>query len=73
MEVRTTEFRKRLSRFLRELGPGVVSGASDTDPTTVATMSVVGSTAGYSLSWLAILTFPMLANVQMISSAPVSG
>jgi len=68
MEARTTEFRKRLSRFLRELGPGVVSGASDTDPTTVATMSVVGSTAGYSLSWLAILTFPMLANVQMISA-----
>jgi Mn2+/Fe2+ NRAMP family transporter len=65
---RTSRFRKRLFGLLRELGPGVVSGASDTDPTTVATMSVVGSTTGYSLSWLAILTYPMLANIQVISA-----
>ncbi len=58
----------RLYGYLRALGPGVVSGASDTDPTTVATMSVVGSTTGYSLSWLTLLCYPMLANVQVISA-----
>jgi Mn2+/Fe2+ NRAMP family transporter len=51
-----------------ELGPGLVAGASDVDPTTVATMSVVGSTTGFALSWLTLLTLPMLAVIQAISS-----
>jgi hypothetical protein len=38
-------------RLLRALGPGFVSGASDNDPTTVATVAVVGSTTVYALGW----------------------
>jgi Mn2+/Fe2+ NRAMP family transporter len=65
---RTTDFRRRLFRYLKALGPGIVSGASDADPTTVATMSVVGATTTYRLSWLTVLVYPMLANVQVISA-----
>lgn len=51
----------------KQLGPGIVSGASDNDPTTVATLAVVGSTTAYALGWLVILIIPMLAAVQAIS------
>jgi Mn2+/Fe2+ NRAMP family transporter len=60
--------RPRLPRALRLLGPGLVAGASDNDPTTVATVAVVGSTTGYLLGWLALLLFPMLAVVQIVAA-----
>jgi Mn2+/Fe2+ NRAMP family transporter len=50
------------------LGPGLVGGASDVDPTTVGTVSVVGATTVYRLSWLMALVFPMLATVQALST-----
>lgn len=53
----------------KQLGPGIVSGASDNDPTTVATLAVVGSTTGYALGWLVLLIIPMLAAVQAISAS----
>ncbi|MGH9126168.1 MAG: NRAMP family divalent metal transporter [Acidimicrobiales bacterium] len=52
----------------RQWWPGLISGASDVDPTTVATIAVVGSTTVYGLSWLTLLVFPMLAIVQAIST-----
>lgn len=55
-------------RYVRALGPGIISGASDNDPTTVATMSVIGASTGFRLSWLTILIYPMLAVVQIISA-----
>jgi len=45
-----------------------VSGASDNDPTTVATLAVVGASTIYGLSWLVLLVIPMLAIVQTIAS-----
>lgn len=60
--------RLRLRNASRILGPGIVSGASDNDPTTVATLAVVGSTTVYALGWLVLLIIPMLAVVQAISS-----
>jgi Mn2+/Fe2+ NRAMP family transporter len=56
------------ARFARLVGPGVVAGASDNDPTTVGAVSVVGATTGYTLSWLALLVFPMLAVVQVVAT-----
>ena len=50
------------------IGPGIVSGASDNDPTTVASLAVIGSTTIYGLGWLTILVIPMLAVVQAISA-----
>ncbi len=51
-----------------ELGPGIIAGASDNDPTTVASLAVIGSTTIYALSWLVVLIIPMLAVVQAISA-----
>jgi Mn2+/Fe2+ NRAMP family transporter len=50
------------------IGPGVVAGASDNDPTTVGAVTVVGAQTGYRLSWLALLIFPMLSVVQEVAA-----
>jgi Mn2+/Fe2+ NRAMP family transporter len=57
-----------LARYWRLLGPGLVAGASDCDPTTVATMAVAGASTGYTLAWLVVLVYPMLASVQVVSA-----
>lgn len=56
------------AEYIKDLGPGLISGASDNDPTTVASLAVIGATTVYNLSWLTILIFPMLATIQMISA-----
>jgi Mn2+/Fe2+ NRAMP family transporter len=61
--------RRRPLAFLRSFGPGLVAGASDNDPTTVASLAVIGASTGYGLSWLVILVIPMLVVVQTISAA----
>lgn len=58
-----------LRDYIRALGPGIISGASDNDPTTVATMSVLGASTMYRLSWLVVLIYPMLATIQIISAS----
>jgi Mn2+/Fe2+ NRAMP family transporter len=50
------------------MAPGVISAAADNDPTTVASLAVIGSTTIYGLGWLTLLVIPMLAIVQAISS-----
>jgi len=52
--------------YLRALGPGLVTGASDDDPSGIATYAQAGSTFGFSLLWTALLTFPLMAAVQEI-------
>ncbi|HMD02908.1 MAG TPA: divalent metal cation transporter [Candidatus Baltobacteraceae bacterium] len=49
-------------------GPGLVSAASNNDPTTVATLAVIGATTGYELCWLVVLVVPMLAVVQALAA-----
>ena len=60
--------RRRPLHLARALGPGLIAGASDNDPTTVATLAVIGSTTGYRLAWLVVLVIPMLVVVQVISA-----
>lgn len=62
-----TDYQTMLA-FLRSLGSGVIAGAADIDPTTVATLAVVGATTTYGLAWLIILIIPMLTLVQVISA-----
>lgn len=54
--------------YLKALGPGIISGASDNDPTTVATMAVLGASTVYGLSWLLVLVYVFLATIQIISA-----
>src|ERR1700726_492209 len=50
--------------FLQLLGPGLITGASDDDPSGIGTYSQVGSQFGYGLLWLALFTFPLMSAVQ---------
>ncbi|MFD2765186.1 NRAMP family divalent metal transporter [Micromonospora eburnea] len=52
----------------RSLGPGLVSGAADTDPTTVGTLVVVGASTMFGLAWLSLLMMPALVVVQVLAT-----
>src|SRR6202043_1187514 len=56
--------RKGFFGVLQLLGPGLVTGASDDDPSGIGTYSQVGSQFGYGMLWTALFTFPMMAAVQ---------
>ncbi|MHB8747425.1 MAG: NRAMP family divalent metal transporter, partial [Gammaproteobacteria bacterium] len=58
--------RNIFSRFFSALGPGVITGAADDDPSGVATYSIAGAQLGTSLLWTAFLTWPLMAAVQMM-------
>lgn len=60
----TRQRESRFGRLLRLLGPGVVTGASDDDPSGIGTYAVAGARLGYSVLWMALVTFPMMVAVQ---------
>ena len=51
-------------RFWRVLGPGIITGAADDDPSGIATYSIAGAQFGTGLLWTALLTWPLMAAVQ---------
>jgi NRAMP (natural resistance-associated macrophage protein)-like metal ion transporter len=53
-------------RFLNKLGPGLVTGASDDDPSGIATYAVAGATFGYGTLWTAVLTLPLIVGIQLV-------
>src|SRR5438270_6002491 len=55
-------------RILQLLGPGLITGASDDDPSGIATYSQAGAQFGYSMSWLMLFTWPLMAAIQEISA-----
>lgn len=55
---------KRFNRFLRMLGPGIVTGAADDDPSGIVTYSQAGASYGFGLLWIFPLIYPMLLAVQ---------
>jgi NRAMP (natural resistance-associated macrophage protein)-like metal ion transporter len=55
-----------VARFLKILGPGLITGASDDDPSGIGTYATAGAGAGFATLWTAILTYPMMAVVQFI-------
>jgi NRAMP (natural resistance-associated macrophage protein)-like metal ion transporter len=50
------------------LGPGLITGASDDDPSGIATYSQAGAQFGYTLGWTLLLTYPLMCAIQMISA-----
>ena len=58
--------RSGLQRFLDELGPGLITGAADDDPSGISTYSVAGASFGYATLWTALLSFPLMAAVQLM-------
>lgn len=55
---------KKIIRFWKKLGPGLVTGASDDDPSGITTYSQAGAQFGLSTLWTALITFPLMAAVQ---------
>jgi hypothetical protein len=53
-----------LKRSFAILGPGLITGAADDDPSGISTYSVAGAAYGYATLWIALLTFPLMAAVQ---------
>jgi NRAMP (natural resistance-associated macrophage protein)-like metal ion transporter len=54
----------RIKRFWKLLGPGLITGASDDDPSGIATYSQAGAAYGLSTLWTALITFPLMASIQ---------
>ena len=54
--------------FFAELGPGLITGAADDDPSGIATYSVTGAQFGYGPLWTALFSFPLMASVQLMCS-----
>ena len=58
----------RLSRWFKALGPGLITGAADDDPSGIATYSQAGAQYGFGLLWTILLTYPLMAAIQIISA-----
>lgn len=55
-------------RLLSVLGPGLITGASDDDPSGIATYTQAGAQFGFGLSWVLIVTYPLMTAIQTISA-----
>ncbi len=56
------------SNLTRRVGPGVITGAADDDPSGIATYSQAGAQAGFGLLWTVVLTWPLMVAVQSVSA-----
>jgi NRAMP (natural resistance-associated macrophage protein)-like metal ion transporter len=55
-----------VQEFLKGLGPGLITGAADDDPSGISTYSVAGASYGYATLWTALLSFPLMAAIQLM-------
>src|SRR5437016_1181901 len=58
----------RINRFWQLLGPGLITGASDDDPSGIGTYSQAGAQLGFGIGWTMLLTYPLMAAIQEISA-----
>ncbi|QHS56830.1 divalent metal cation transporter [Mucilaginibacter sp. 14171R-50] len=61
---KSNKYVRKLTAGLKTLGPGLVTGASDDDPSGIATYSQVGAQFGFTALWTALVTFPLMAAIQ---------
>ena len=65
---RTPPRRHRIPAFLRHVGPGVVTGAADDDPSGIATYTQAGAQFGTGILWTVFLTLPFMVAIQLVSA-----
>jgi NRAMP (natural resistance-associated macrophage protein)-like metal ion transporter len=65
-ELKQTDLPGKIKVYLKSLGPGLITGASDDDPSGIGTYSQTGAQFGYGQLWLALFSFPLMAAVQEI-------
>jgi NRAMP (natural resistance-associated macrophage protein)-like metal ion transporter len=63
-----SRFATREKRIMRYIGPGWITGASDDDPSGIATYSQTGAQFGYGMTWVMLFTWPLMAAIQEISA-----
>ncbi|HTD05795.1 divalent metal cation transporter [Undibacterium sp.] len=54
--------------FLAKLGPGLITGAADDDPSGIATYSQAGAQFGFNMLWTVLLTYPLMVGIQVVSA-----
>lgn len=64
----STNKKSVLRRSLGRLGPGLITGAADDDPSGIATYSQAGAQFGFSMLWTAVLTLPLMIAIQLVSA-----
>ena len=57
-----------LRSFIRRLGPGLITGAADDDPSGIGTHSQIGAEFGYGLAWTFVLSFPLMVVIQEVAA-----
>jgi len=60
--------KKRVNKFLERLGPGLITGAADDDPSGIATYSQAGAQFGLAMLWSVFLTTPLMVGIQVVSA-----
>ncbi len=63
---KATSASARVHRFFSGLGPGIITGAADDDPSGISTYSVTGASFGYAPLWIALFSFPLMTSVQLM-------
>ena len=63
---KTASVPARVEQFFAELGPGLITGAADDDPSGISTYSVTGASFGYAPLWIALFSFPLMVSVQLM-------
>jgi NRAMP (natural resistance-associated macrophage protein)-like metal ion transporter len=64
----TTHLAPEDSSWINKLGPGLITGAADDDPSGIATYSQAGAQFGYSMLWTVVFTYPLMVAIQIISA-----
>ena len=65
---RTSQAGGSATQAVRSLGPGLVTGAADDDPSGIATYSQAGAQFGFQLLWTLVLTYPLMAGIQLVAA-----
>mgnify|MGYP001080277760 FL=1 len=58
-----------VTSWLQKLGPGLVTGAADDDPSGIATYSQAGAQFGFNMLWIVVITYPLMVAIQIISAS----
>ncbi|MGJ7574900.1 NRAMP family divalent metal transporter [Variovorax sp. RB2P76] len=64
----STETQGAKKRWFAKLGPGLITGAADDDPSGIATYSQAGAQFGYGIGWTLLLTYPLMVGIQLASA-----
>src|SRR3990167_2739186 len=58
----------KLRKLWKSIGPGLITGASDDEPSAIATYTIAGAKFGYSMLWVALFSLPLMISVQEMSA-----